>query len=409
MSNYVSPFAIKFPKMPPVKGVNLSSAHTGMRYKNRDDVILVEMPEGTTVAGVFTKNSMCGVPVDWCKSIMKNGKARGLLVNAGIANVFTGEAGKKTCANSAKEIAKILDCDEKEIFVSSTGIIGELINEEKLLATIPTLKKNLGANNWEVAARAIMTTDTFAKAVSRTADIGGKRVTINGIIKGSGMIAPNMATMLGYVFTDAKIPAKILQELMDEVKDISYNSITVDSDTSTSDTVLAFATGQVDHWEIKSAKGDDLADFKEKFFEVHIELAKLVAKDGEGISKFVTINVRGAKTNESARKIGLSIANSPLLKTAITGGDPNWGRIVAAAGKSGEPTNRDKTCIWVGDQMVGINGGKYADYDEREAINYMKNSEVEFSIDVGVGKGEARVWTMDLTAEYIKINVDYRS
>ena len=407
--NYISPFATELPKMPKVEGVKLATAHSGMKYKNRDDLTLVELAEGTTVGGVFTKNTMCGAPINWGREILGGGKARALVVNAGIANVFTGKEGQAAVRKTAEEVAKALSCDANEVFVASTGVIGEQVDNDKIINKLPELKENLKADSWGHAARAIMTTDTFAKGLTKKAFIGGTEVTINGIIKGSGMINPDMATMLGYIFTDAKIPAKILQEMMNEDTIISYNCMTVDSDTSTSDMVLAFATGKKEHWEVTSKDAPEFVDFREKFREMNIELAKLVAKDGEGITKFITVNVKGAESDEAARKIGLSIGNSPLVKCAVAGEDPNWGRIIMAIGKSGEKANRDKTSVFVGEHKIAENGTIFPEYKEEVAAKYMKNKEIDINVDVGVGTGEGTIWTMDLTYDYIRINVDYRS
>lgn len=409
MSDYISPFASELPKLPPVPGVRLAAACTGMRYKKRNDVVLVELAAGTTVAGVFTKNTMTGAPVDWCKAILKRGTARALIVNAGISNVFTGAAGHAVVKDTAQAVATLLNSTPEDVYVSSTGIIGEVPDKEKLLGSLPVLHHKLKDANWAEAARAIVTTDTFAKGVTRTAYIGAAAITINGIIKGSGMIEPNMATMLGFVFTDAKIPASVLQTLLNEDKELSYNAITVDSDTSTSDTVLVFATGKAEHWEITSADAPELTDFREKLREVHQELAKLVVLDGEGISKFVTVNVRGAKDDASAKIIAKSIANSPLVKTAIAGEDANWGRIAAAIGKCGEPVKRDATSIWFGGYKIAENGAKYAEYKEEQGAEYIRGRDIVITADVGVGDGKATVWTCDLTHEYISINADYRS
>lgn len=406
---YTSPFKTPFPQLPAITGVKLAAAATGMKYRGRNDLMLVTLAEGTTVAGVFTKNSMCGVPIDWCRSILPSGSARALIVNAGSANVFTGKDGERVLKNTTIAVAKILGCSQKEVYVASTGVIGVLPDEDKIIKNIPALYDSLSDAAWEQAASAIMTTDTFAKGISKRASIGGVVVTLNGIIKGSGMIAPDMATMLGYVFTDAKIPASVLQELLDEDVKHSYNCMTVDSDTSTSDMVLVFATGQAEHAKITNASSKELADFRAKLRELHIEMAKFVAKDGEGITKFITVKVTGAKTDEAARIIAKSIANSPLVKCAVTGADPNWGRIAMAIGKSGEEANRDKTSIWIGDSLIARNGVLHQDYKEEEAAKYMKNSEITLAADVGIAKGKAEVWTMDLTHDYIRINVNYRS
>ena len=409
MIDYISPFAVDFPAVPPVKGVRLAAACTGMKYEKRNDIMLVELTENTTVAGVFTRNSMCGAPINWCKSILERGTARALVVNAGIANVFAGKQGTDVVEATAEATAKMLGCEQDEVYIAATGVIGEQVDKDKLLATLPTLRHKLSTENWGDAARAIMTTDTFAKGLSYKAFIGGTEVTINGFIKGSGMINPDMATMLGYVFTDAKIPASVLQDMLSEDTEIAYNCITVDSDTSTSDMVLAFATGQAEHWEITDKDAPELTDFREKFQKMHVELAKLVVKDGEGLTKFVTIHVKGAESFESARKIGLSIGNSPLVKCALAGEDPNWGRIIAAAGKTLEPMDRDKSSVWIGDQLIAEHGTLAAGYDEDAAKTAMQQKEFTITLDVGVGDAEATTWTIDLTHDYININVDYRS
>lgn len=405
---YMSPFAGPFPQMPVIEGVRLSVANSGMRY-TRNDLLLVEMPENTAVAGVFTKNSMPGAPVDWCKSILYGGKARALIVNAGISNVFTGKAGALVVKNTAQNVANILGCQKDEVFVSSTGVIGELPDEKKLIAKLPELKSKLSPTAWEDGVRAIMTTDTFPKAATKKAKIGNTEVNINGFIKGSGMIAPDMATMLGYIFTDASISSEILQSLLSEDVKYSYNCMSVDSDTSTSDTILVFATGKRQHPPVARSSDPILDDFRKKLREVNVELAKLVAKDGEGISKFVTIKVKDATSYDSARIIGLSIANSPLVKTALAAGDPNWGRIIMGIGKSGQKADRDKTSIWIGDTLIAMNGAKHPEYIESKVAEYMKGKEIEIVVSVGVGNSDATVWTCDLTHEYVSINADYRS
>lgn len=402
-----SPFAPKStPKLPSVAGVAFATGNTGIRYQGRDDIVLAVFPEGTTAAGVFTKSSMPGAPVDWCRKILPKGKARALVVNAGISNVFTGKRGMETVEKTAMATALLVGCKKEEVWLSSTGIIGQHLDAGKLTASLPKLNKQLSPSAWDAAAKAILTTDTFPKLATRTAKIGNTKVTLNGFIKGSGMIAPDMATMLGYIFTDAKIPAKLLQKMFSECVKPSFNSITVDSDTSTSDTVLLFATGKAKH---VPATATNLKDFKAKLLEIMIELAQLVVRDGEGISKYVTINVKGASSDDSARKIGLSIANSPLVKTAIAGQDANWGRIVAAVGKSGEKAKRDKTSVWVGGVLIAKNGGLNPTYVEGPTAKYMQGKEIEIAVDVGVGKGAATVWTCDLTHAYIDINADYRS
>ncbi len=410
MTHKISPLAPKtIYEMPPIEGVRLATAESGMRYNGRDDVMLAVFDKGTKVAGVFTKSSMPGVPVDWCRSIIKKGRASALLVNAGISNVFTGKQGIKIVKDSVNAVAKILRCRTDEIYISSTGIIGQQIDEKLLINTIPELYKNLKPNNYEAAAKAIITTDTFIKLATRTTKIGGTKVTINGFTKGSGMIAPNMATMLVYLFTDASLNSNILQKLVNEGVEQSFNAITVDSDTSTSDTLLLFASQKVKHKTVKNVNDPLLKNFKKALFEVMLELAHMVVKDGEGATKFITVNVGGAVGKTSAKKIGLSIANSPLVKTAIAGEDANWGRIVAAIGKSGEKANRDRLSIKIGNVVIAKNGAVNQNYNEAEIKPYMKGNNIEITVNVGVGKDKATVWTCDLTHEYISINADYRS
>jgi len=411
MNEHISPFLVPFPDMPQIDGVKISTVETGMRYKNRDDLMLMEFCEGTNVAGVFTKNKMPGEPIKWCKKILPNGIARALIVNAGVANVFTGSDGYNDVEKTARAVAETLGCDEEEVYVSSTGVIGEPLETEKIIENINDLKNSLSSSSdmWSKAAKAILTTDTFHKGITRTAYIGAEQVTINGFIKGSGMIEPDMATMLGYIVTDANIPAEIMQKWLNEDVEISYNSMTVDSDTSTSDTVLFFATGKKEHWDVTGINDPAWFDFKEKLKEINIEMAKMVARDGEGITKFITIDISGAESNNAARKIGKSIANSPLVKCAVAGEDPNWGRITMAIGKSGEKIDQKLTQIWIGDNLIAENSHVHPNYDEEQTAQYMKNSEISIKVDVGIGTGQATVWTMDLTYEYIRINVDYRS
>lgn len=410
MNHKISPLAPKtIPEMPSIDGVRLGTAESKMRYKGRDDMMLAVFDKGTKVAGVFTKSSMPGVPVDWCRSVIKRGRASALLVNAGISNVFTGKQGIKIVKDSVNAVTRILKCRNDEVYVSSTGIIGQQLNEKLLINTIPELYKNLKANNYEAAVKAITTTDSFIKLATRTTKIGDTKITINGFAKGSGMIAPNMATMLVYLFTDASLNSNILQKLVNEGVEQSFNSITVDSDTSTSDTLLLFATQKAKHKSIKSANDPLLKNFKKALFEVMLELAHMVVKDGEGATKFITINIEGAVSKTSAKKIGLSIANSPLVKTAIAGEDANWGRIVAAIGKSGEKANRDKLSIKIGNVLIAKNGSINPSYKEETIKPYMKGNNIEITVNVSVGKAKTTVWTCDLTHEYISINADYRS
>ncbi len=409
MTTAVSPLAVPMPELPPLAGVRLNAAEAGIRYKGRTDVVMMEVPNGSTVAGVFTSNKCPGAPVDWCRASLKGGKARMVVVNAGNANVFTGKAGREACAATAEAAAKLAGCPAKQVFVASTGVIGEVLPHEKLVAALPGLQKGLSEDGWEAAARGIMTTDTFPKAATRVAMIGETEVRISGIAKGSGMIAPDMATMLCFIFTDAKIPAAALQGLLKKGCDTSFNCTTVDSDTSTSDTVLLIATGQTKHPRVPAEGGRVLADFAAKLNDLLLDLALQVTRDGEGAQKLVRIDVTGATTARSAKKIGMAVANSPLVKTAIAGEDANWGRIVMAVGKAGEPADRDKLSIGVGGVWMAKDGGVIPGYDETPVVAHMKGREIDITIDLGLGRGKATVWTCDLTHGYIDINGSYRS
>ena len=409
MTTAVSPLAVPMPELPPLAGVRLNAAEAGIRYKGRTDVVMMEVPNGSTVAGVFTSNKCPGAPVDWCRTSLKGGKARMVVVNAGNANVFTGKAGREACAATAEAAAKLAGCPAKQVFVASTGVIGEVLPHEKLVAALPGLQKGLSEDGWEAAARGIMTTDTFPKAATRVAMIGETEVRISGIAKGSGMIAPDMATMLCFIFTDAKIPAAALQGLLKKGCDTSFNCTTVDSDTSTSDTVLLIATGQTKHPRVPAEGGRILSDFAAKLNDLLLDLALQVTRDGEGAQKLVRIDVTGATTARSAKKIGMAVANSPLVKTAIAGEDANWGRIVMAVGKAGEPADRDKLSIGVGGVWMAKDGGVIPGYDETPVVAHMKGREIDITIDLGLGRGKATVWTCDLTHGYIDINGSYRS
>jgi glutamate N-acetyltransferase/amino-acid N-acetyltransferase len=414
MATAVSPLAVPLPELPPLAGVRLSATAAGIRYQGRTDVVMMEVAAGSTVAGVFTSNKCPGAPIDWCRAALTGGRARMVVVNAGNANVFTGKAGREACAATAAAAAKLAGCQPRQVFVASTGVIGEVLPHEKLVAALPTLHQGLAENNWEAAARGIMTTDTFPKASTRVAQIGDSQVRITGIAKGSGMIAPDMATMLCFVFTDAKLPADALQTMLRKGVDASFNRTTVDSDTSTSDTVLLIATGQAKHPRIPAADGSAgrnrmLADFARALNEVLLDLALQVTGDGEGARKRVRIDVAGAANARSARKIAMAVANSPLVKTAIAGEDANWGRIVMAVGKSGEPADRDKLSIAVGGVWMAREGAVIPGYDETPVVAHMQGNEVEIAIDIGLGSGKATAWTCDLTHGYIDINGSYRS
>ena len=406
----ISPLAPAcFPEMPEIPGVLLAAGSCGLRYKGREDVLLAALDKGTQVAGVFTTSKTAAAPVRWCVRSAKAGRARALIVNAGNANAFTGSEGEKSVQRTVDKLASVLGCPKSQVFVASTGVIGEKLPDERIRKALGGLKKKLRPGDWSGAASAIMTTDTFSKGAFRKVMIGDTEVAIGGIAKGSGMIAPDMATMLSFIFTDAKIPSAALQTLVRRGAERSFNAITVDGDTSTSDTVLLFATGAAKHPKIASAGDVNLRAFRVALEEVMIDLAHQIVRDGEGASKFVTVNITGAKSATAAKKIGLTVANSPLVKTAIAGEDPNWGRIVMAVGKSGEEADRDKLKISIGGIAVAEKGMVVVGYDEAPVAKHMKGQEIDIDIDLKIGRGSATVWTCDLTHEYISINADYRS
>ncbi|MBD1549160.1 bifunctional glutamate N-acetyltransferase/amino-acid acetyltransferase ArgJ [Roseibium aggregatum] len=413
MAASVSPLAPKsYPDMPEIDGVRFATAEAGIKYKGRTDVLLARIDEGTTVAGVFTKSRCSSAPVDWCKSILKAGRARGLMVNSGNANAFTGKKGKAAVELSARIAARALDCKPEEIFLASTGVIGEPLAAEKFEAVIDGLAAMEKPAAWIDAARAIMTTDTYPKVATASVDLDGETVTINGMAKGAGMIAPDMATMLSFIFTDAAISADVLQAMLSGEVDGSFNSLTVDSDTSTSDTVLLFATGAAAKRGIEpisSLSDPRVATVRAALADVMVNLSQQIVRDGEGARKFVEIQVEGAESDTSAKVIAMSIANSPLVKTAIAGEDANWGRVVMAVGKAGEPADRDRLAIWFGDVRVAVEGERDPDYSEAAASAVMKEEEIVIRVNLGLGNGCARVWTCDLTKEYVAINGDYRS
>ena len=409
MATAVSPLAVPLPVLPPLAGVRLGATAAGIRYKGRTDLVMMELAASTTVAGVFTSSKCPGAPIDWCRDALAGGKARAVVINAGNANVFTGKAGVETTKASAAAAAKLVGCKPKQVFLASTGVIGEVLPHERLTAALPALHAALDPDAWEAAARGIMTTDTFPKAATRTVDIGGTQVRINGIAKGSGMIAPDMATMLCFVFTDAKIPSGLLQDMLKKGVDRSFNCTTVDSDTSTSDTVLLFATGEAKHPRVKDNDAAMLKAFSAALADLLLDLALQVARDGEGAQKLIKIEVTGAASAKSTKRIAMTVANSPLVKTAIAGEDANWGRIVMAVGKAGEPADRDKLSIGVGGVWMARDGAVIEGYDETPVVAHMKGNEVDIAIDIGLGKGKATVWTCDLTHGYIDINGSYRS
>lgn len=413
MSATISPLAPKtYPTLPAIEGVRLATAEAGIRYKNRTDVLLVTVDEGTAAAGVFTTSKCPSAPVDWCRAALKGGKARGLVVNSGNANAFTGKTGAQAVKLTAQIAAKALGCKPQEIVLASTGVIGEPLDATKFNGVLADCAARATDDAWLDAAKAIMTTDTYPKVATKSVKIDGVKVTINGIAKGAGMIAPDMATMLSFVFTDAPIAAGALKVLLKNAVNPSFNAITVDSDTSTSDTLILFATGAAKKRgcpKISSASDKRLAAFTKALNALVMDLAHQVVKDGEGARHFVEITVDGAKSDASAKKIALSIANSPLVKTAIAGEDANWGRIVAAVGKAGEPADRDRLAIAFGGIRVAHKGLRDPSYDEAKVSAYMKNEDIDIRVSLGLGKGKATVWTCDLTKEYVEINGDYRS
>ncbi len=407
-----SPFAPgEFPVLPPIAGFDMAAAQAGIRYKGRTDLWVLRGQPGTQVAGVFTKNRAPGAPVDWSRDALNHptNAPRIIAVNSGTANVFAGQRGKAAVEETARAFADAYGGEPQSVFLSSTGVIGVPLDASKVVACIPELVAGMDADGWEAGARAIMTTDTYAKGATATAKIHDVEVRINGIAKGSGMIAPDMATMLSYLATDAALSQSVLQSLLSDNCETSFNAITVDSDTSTSDTVLMAASGAADHKEIKDANDPALSDFRNALARVMLDLAHQVVKDGEGATKFVEITVTGAETTAGAKRVAMSIANSPLVKTAIAGEDANWGRIVMAIGKSGEPVDRDLLSIRMGDLLLAERGNLAPTYEEALGSAYMKNSKIDIYVDLGMGEASFTAWTCDLTHAYIDINADYRS
>ncbi len=409
----VSPLApTNIPDMPAIAGVRLATAAAGIKYKDRTDVLMVLLDPGTTVAGVFTRSKCPSAPVEWCRAKVKGGKARALVVNSGNANAFTGKTGRDAVTFTAALASKAAGCKPAEIFLASTGVIGEPLKATQFTGVMDGLVQRARPDAFYEAAKAIMTTDTFPKVATATARLGKTKVTINGIAKGAGMIAPDMATMLSFVFTDAPIAAPALQKILSETVVDTFNAVTIDGDTSTSDTLLAFATGQAaNNGAPKISKANDarLKDFRKAFARVLGDLAEQVARDGEGARKLVEIVVDGAVSKPSARRIAMSIANSPLVKTAIAGEDANWGRVVMAVGKAGEPADRDKLSIWFGGIRVAHKGARDPGYDEALVSAAMKKPEISLKVHLGLGRGRDRVLTCDLTKDYVAINGDYRS
>jgi glutamate N-acetyltransferase/amino-acid N-acetyltransferase len=398
-----------FPDIPTVRGLKLATAAAGIRYRDRDDVLLAAFAPGTAVAGVFTRSATAAAPVAWCRRVIPGGHARALVVNAGNANAFTGAAGDRAVERTVIAAAELFDCPADHVVVASTGVIGEPLPVERIEAVLPHLADRLDGDGWERAARAIMTTDTFPKAAHRGVEIDGMPVAVTGIAKGAGMIAPDLATLLAFVFTDVAIAAPLLQELLRAGAAASFNCVSIDGDTSTNDTLLAFATAGACNRPIVTGDDPRLGQLRDAIAGVLIDLARLVVRDGEGASKFVTIVVRGADDDAAARRIGLTVANSPLVKTAIAGADANWGRIVAAVGRSGERVDKDRLEVRIGGVLVTRDGGPVAGYDETPVVAHLQGREIAIDIALGLGAGRATIWTCDLTHGYIDINASYRS
>jgi glutamate N-acetyltransferase/amino-acid N-acetyltransferase len=412
MAGHISPFApASFPELPEVAGVRLATAEAGIRYKGRTDLLLVRFDPVAAVAGVFTKSRCASAPVEWCRAILAGGEARALVVNSGNANAFTGMKGRKAVEESAKAAAEAVGCAVEQVFLASTGVIGEPMDPAPFAANLGRLAAEARPGRFLDAARAIMTTDTFPKVATRRVGIGGGEAALVGMAKGAGMIAPDMATMLSFIFTDAPIASPTLQRCLSRAVETSFNSVTIDGDTSTSDTLLAFATGAAAASGVPPlADGSEaLAEFQATLSDFCRDLAQQVARDGEGLTKFVEISVTGAESDASARRIALSIGNSPLVKTALAGEDANWGRVVMAVGKAGEPADRDRLAIWFGEHRVAFDGERDPAYSEKAVSDYMKNADLGIRVDLGLGSGSATIWTCDLTADYIAINADYRS
>ncbi|MEM9278300.1 MAG: bifunctional glutamate N-acetyltransferase/amino-acid acetyltransferase ArgJ [Pseudomonadota bacterium] len=408
MNTKVSPLAPKlYPELPAIEGVKLAAIEAGIKYVGRKDLCLIAFDRPAEIAGVFTKSKCSSAPVDWCRKHLSKGKANAIVINSGNANAFTGQKGSEATAMTAKAASEVLGCTEKTVFLASTGVIGEPLDASGFNEKLKMAQAILRPDSWHTAAQAIMTTDTYPKLATRSFDVDGETHVLNGIAKGSGMIAPDMATMLAFLATDLAIDHRLLQKLLSRNTKTSFNAVTVDSDTSTSDTVLLMAIGKGK--KISSLSDPRLKTFKLALQEVMHELSMLLVRDGEGATKQVCIEVTGAKNKRSARNIAKAIANSPLVKTAIAGEDANWGRIVMAVGKAGEPAERDLLTISFGDVVVARNGQRDPDYNEEEASRVMQNDEIDITVDLGLGKGSAKIWTCDLTKEYVAINGDYRS
>ena len=409
----ISPLAVPFPDIPPIGGVRIATAQAGFYKHERDDLVVFHFASGTTCAGVFTRHKIGSAPVDWCKrqlGVAGGGEdVRALVINAGCANAFTGKAGADAARRTASEVAKRFACRQRDVMLASTGVIGVVLDDRKINARLHQIEESLEADAWARAARGIMTTDTFPKGSYAECEIDGHPVRIAGIAKGSGMIAPDMATMLGFIVTDADIHPNVLRAMLGLHVRTTFNSVTVDGDTSTNDTCLLFATGASGAPRIGRVGDRRLKGFGAALDKVMLDLAHQLVRDGEGASKFVKITVEGAESPASARKLAKSIADSPLVKTAIAGEDANWGRVVMAVGKTEEAVDRDHLAIRFGPNVAAVDGAPSPNYDEAAMSAYMKNPEIEITVDVGSGRASATVWTCDLTKGYIEINGDYRS
>ena len=408
----VSPLAVPFPRMPPIAGVEMATARAGFYKHERDDLLVMHFPDGASAGGVFTRHGVGSAPVDWCKrhlEVTKGEGVRALVVNAGCANSFTGRPGADAVRRVASAIGKRFDCRQRDVMTASTGVIGVLLDDAKIVHKLPEIEQRLTEDGWAAAARAIATTDTFPKGAYVEADIDGTKVKIGGIAKGSGMIAPDMATMLAFVVTDAAIAPAALQNLVSLNTRTTFNAVTVDGDRSTNDTLLLFATGKSGAPRITRAGDKRLADFRVKLEQVLMDLAQQLVRDGEGARKFIKVTITGAETQASARKIARTVCESPLVKTAFAGEDANWGRIVMAVGRADEPVDRDSMSVKFGPLWAAQDGLVSSTYDEGKMSAYMKKAELEVTVDVGVGRAQATMWTCDLTKRYIEINGDYRS
>ena len=412
MASKISPLAPKqISDMPALIGVRMATAKAGIKYQGRTDLLFMVFDDPANVAGVFTRSKCPSAPVDHCRKALSHGKARGVVVNSGNANAFTGKKGVVTTDQTAKAAADALHAHENEIFLASTGVIGEPMDASRFTGLLPQMAIDALPDNWLEAAKAIMTTDTFPKLATRSIQFGEQTIVINGIAKGAGMIAPDMATMLSFVVTDAPIESHILQELLSDKVQATFNSITVDSDTSTSDSLLLFATGKAKgNAKALSDKNDvRYQQFAQALYEVLHELSLQVVTDGEGAHHLIEVKVEGATNDNAAKIIARSIANSPLVKTAVAGEDANWGRVVMAVGKAGVEADRDKLSIWFGPHRLAVGGERDSNYNEEEASRYMKGQHIVIKVDIGLGNGSATIWSCDLTKEYVEINGDYRS